>query len=33
LSSLTVIRRIVAEMLQLRRELRNLTPLQRGLGG
>jgi glycosyltransferase involved in cell wall biosynthesis len=33
LSSLSVIRRIVAEMVQLRRELRDLTPIQRGLPG
>jgi len=33
LSSLSVIRRIVTEMLQLRRELRDLTPAQRGLPG
>jgi glycosyltransferase involved in cell wall biosynthesis len=33
LSSLSVIRRIVAEMVQLRHELRELTPIQRGLSG
>jgi glycosyltransferase involved in cell wall biosynthesis len=32
LSSIAVIRRIVAEMFQLRRELRGLSPVQRGLG-
>jgi glycosyltransferase involved in cell wall biosynthesis len=32
LSSIAVIRRIVAEMFQLRRELRALSPVQRGLG-
>ena len=32
LSSLSVIKRIVSEMFQLRRELRDLTPVARGLG-
>ena len=32
LSSVAVIRRIVSEMIQLRRELRDLSPVQRGLG-
>jgi hypothetical protein len=32
LSSLSVIKRIVSEMFQLRRELRGLTPVARGLG-
>jgi hypothetical protein len=33
LSSLSVIRRILVEMFQLRRELRDLTPTSRGVGG
>jgi hypothetical protein len=32
LSSLSVIRRILREMFQLRRELRDLQPVVRGLG-
>jgi hypothetical protein len=32
LSSLSVIKRIVSEMFQLRRELRGLSPVARGLG-
>jgi hypothetical protein len=32
LSSLSVIKRIVTEMIELRRELRGLSPVARGLG-